>query len=259
MAENKYQYLRAANILHGSYYDVSGSVITTCTNDAYRRWAKIEGLTAGDYTFSLLSLSYTILKFADESLHRLSEWDVNALGGTITVPQDFTLYPSVLSRYVYTATMFVNDTRLPDHYVEGLYDGEEDPEPISVDDTSILTSVKQGLGGIPPDNTDFDENLVLHINTVLQRFYQLRIGPIDKPFRITGVNETWGDFLGAETCLDAYMEMCKSDLVLRVRLLFDPPDSSYAIENIKALIKEFEWCMNAQVDDVDTFYEPEDT
>lgn len=123
---------------------------------------------------------------------------------------------------------------------------------------SILDSVKLGIGGIPAENSDFDPALIIHINSVFQRFYQLRIGPIDKPFRITGSVETWDDFLGADTSLDADMEMCKTDMILRVRLLFDPPESSYAVQNMKELIAELEWCMNVQVDDTDTFDEPED-
>lgn len=123
--------------------------------------------------------------------------------------------------------------------------------------TSILTSVKLGIGGIPEEYEAFDQTLIMHINGVFQRFYQMRIGPVDKPFKITGAEETWEDFLGDEACLDENMELCKSDMILRVRLLFDPPGSSYALENIKQLIQEYEWTMNVQVDDVDTFDEPE--
>ena len=120
---------------------------------------------------------------------------------------------------------------------------------------SILNSVKAGLDGIPAEYTVFDDVIMMHINGVFQRFYQMRIGPIDAPFKITGDTETWDDFLNAENSVSADMEMVKSDMILRVKLLFDPPSSSYAIDNVKELIKEYEWCMNVQVDAEDTFVE----
>ena len=115
---------------------------------------------------------------------------------------------------------------------------------------SILNSVKRGLVGISEDYSVFDSQLIMHINTVLQRLYQLGVGPKEKPFTIADSEATWDQFVDDET-----MEMAKSYMVLRVRLLFDPPDSSYAIENIKAQIQEFEWLMNVQVDPEDTFLE----
>lgn len=115
---------------------------------------------------------------------------------------------------------------------------------------SILNSVKKGLVGLTDEYTVFDPQIIMHINTVFQRLHQLGVGPKEKPFKIDDASATWDQFVGDET-----MEMAKSYMVLRVRLLFDPPDSSYAIENIKEQIKEFEWLMNVQVDPEDTFLE----
>ena len=258
MSDNKYQYLRAANILHGSYYTVSGSSVITSVNDAYRRWAPVEDLEAGTYTFSQLALNYTVLVYGNGELHKLNEWNVNTSGGTIEVTEDFTLYASTIGNVVYTATMFVNSNTLPASYVEGLYEGESVPEEETVSETSILNTVKHGLDGIPEDYTVFDDTLIMHINGVFQRLFQLRIGPIDKPFKITGKSETWEEFLGGDTSVSADMEMVKSDMILRVRLLFDPPTSSYVIDNIQKLIQEYEWCMNTQVDSEDTYAEDEE-
>ena len=125
---------------------------------------------------------------------------------------------------------------------------------------SILNSVKDGLGGIVPEATYFDNQIIIHINTVFQRFYQLGIGP-KVPFKIAGSDETWTQFFsapgwswedrdGIDSTIDmtATMEMCKSDMVLRVKLLFDPPSSSYGIDLIKEQIKEYEWVMNTQAE-----------
>ena len=123
--------------------------------------------------------------------------------------------------------------------------------------TSVLNSVKLGIGGIAEEYTVFDPTLIIYINGVFQRLYQIRVGPIDKPFVITGSEETWEEFLEAETSISADMEMVKSYMILRVRLLFDPPGSSYAMDNMQKIVQEYEWTMNVQVDAEDTFEEDE--
>ena len=257
MSDVKRQYLMAANIVQGSYYSISGTNVAAKGGTSYRRWAAISDLSAGTYTFSMLALPYTVLRYADGTLHTLSELATDASGETIEVPQDYTLYPSATSVYSYTVSMFVDGDTLPEAYVEGIFEGEEEEDPEETR-TSILNSVKAGIGGIPEEYTVFDDTLIVHINGVLQRFYQMRIGPIDKPFKITGADETWEEFLGAETSVSADMEMVKSDMILRVRLLFDSPSSSYAVDNIQKMIQEYEWCMNTQVDSEDTYTEDED-
>ena len=114
----------------------------------------------------------------------------------------------------------------------------------------ILDSVKMGLGGITPEYTAFDQQIILFINTVFNRFYQLGIGPSDQPFKITAGTETWDQFID-----DDSMEMAKADMILRVKLMFDPPGSSYGIESIKAQIQEYEWCMNVQSESALAFTE----
>lgn len=114
----------------------------------------------------------------------------------------------------------------------------------------ILDSVKMGLGGITSEYTAFDPQIILFINTVFNRFYQLGIGPRDQPFKITDGTETWDQFIN-----DDSMEMAKADMILRVKLMFDPPSSSYGIENIKAQIQEYEWCMNVQSESAEAFRE----
>lgn len=56
---------------------------------------------------------------------------------------------------------------------------------------SILNSTKEALG-IEPDDTAFDNELVMHINSALMILYQLGVG--DKIFQIAGPNEKWDDF-----------------------------------------------------------------
>jgi len=100
---------------------------------------------------------------------------------------------------------------------------------------SILTSVKKTLG-LDEAYTAFDPDIVLFINTVLADLNQIGIGP-SQGFVITGAEETWEEFIG----LDLTHTNVQTYVSLRVRLLFDPPESSYAITSFKEQINQLEW------------------
>jgi hypothetical protein len=115
-----------------------------------------------------------------------------------------------------------------------------DPEPdanIGVID-SILTSIKKLLG-IGEDYTQFDSELIMYINSVFSTLLQLGVGPTTA-FRITGTSEEWDDFLEDAT----HLESVKTYIYLRVRLMFDPPQTGYLVEAITKQILEHEWRMN---------------
>lgn len=107
---------------------------------------------------------------------------------------------------------------------------------------SILTSVKKLLG-ITEDYTHFDNDLIMHINSVFTILNQLGVGP-EEGFAIKGKGAKWTDFLPEGTML----ELVKSYVGLKVRLMFDPPTSSALIEAINRQIAEFEWRLNVAVD-----------
>lgn len=103
---------------------------------------------------------------------------------------------------------------------------------------SILTSIKKLLG-MDADYTAFDTDVIIHINTALAILCQLGVGP-DKGFRISDDSATWQDFVGEDTRLDDV----KDYVYLKVKLLFDPPSSSAAIQSTESLISEIEWRLN---------------
>lgn len=107
---------------------------------------------------------------------------------------------------------------------------------------SILTSIKKMLG-IPEEDSAFDNDVIMHINTVFGILTQMGVGSQDG-FSITGYEETWDSFTENQTKL----EMVKSYIYLKVRLLFDPPQNSSLIESINRLISELEWRLNVAVD-----------
>ena len=108
---------------------------------------------------------------------------------------------------------------------------------------SILTSIKKLLG-IEESYEHFDADIIMHINSVLAILTQLGVGPADG-FTIHDANETWADFLGDDA---SALESIKSYVYMKVRLLFDPPTSSAAIDSLNRLINEFEWRVNVMAD-----------
>lgn len=107
-------------------------------------------------------------------------------------------------------------------------------------ETSILKSVKKVLG-LEADYTAFDLDVLMHINSVFTILQQLGIGP-DAGFAIEDDTATWDTFLGADPKLNSV----KSYVYLRVRLLFDPPQTSFVLQSMEKQIQELEWRLNVQ-------------
>lgn len=101
---------------------------------------------------------------------------------------------------------------------------------------SILTSIKKLLG-ITEEYDVFDNDLIMHINSVFFILYQLGVGrDPSTPFTISGAADEWTDFIDANQ-----VDLVKSYIYLKVRLLFDPPQNSSLLQAIKDQIAEFEW------------------
>lgn len=106
---------------------------------------------------------------------------------------------------------------------------------------SILDSIKKLLG--PSGIDHFDTDIIMHINTAFMVLNQLGVGP-SEGFSIKDNTAKWSDFLSDETKLEAV----KTYIYLKVRLVFDPPNSSSVIESINRQIAEYEWRLNVAVD-----------
>ncbi len=100
---------------------------------------------------------------------------------------------------------------------------------------SILTSIKKLLG-IEEDYVHFDADIIMHINSVLSILTQLGVGP-SEGYSIKDANATWDEFITNP----AKLELVKTYVYLKVRLMFDPPSSSSAIDSMKQLISELEF------------------
>lgn len=109
------------------------------------------------------------------------------------------------------------------------------------DKTSILNSVKKLLG-IPEEYNHFDQDLIMHINTVFVTLTQLGAGPA-KPYMITGPDEYWEDFFGDMKIVNSV----KSYMAAKVRYMFDPPVGG-VLTALESTIAELEWRINIEVD-----------
>lgn len=99
---------------------------------------------------------------------------------------------------------------------------------------SILISIKKLLG-IMPEYTSFDEDIIVHINTAFAMLNQLGVGP-KEGFMIVDENSEWGEYTNQTN-----LNMVKTYIYLKVRLLFDPPTSTALIESINRTLSELEW------------------
>ena len=107
---------------------------------------------------------------------------------------------------------------------------------------SILTSIKKLLG-ITEEDTNFDADIIMHINTVFMILNQLGVGP-EKCFTIEDDVATWSDFIPRGSDI----EMIKSYMFMKVKLMFDPPASSTVMQSMNQAISELEWRLNTDAE-----------
>lgn len=107
---------------------------------------------------------------------------------------------------------------------------------------SILTDIKK-LIGIDEDDTEFDTDIIIAINSVIEVLREIGIGP-ESGLMITDKTTKWSALLGD----DVRLNTVKTFMYLKVRQIFDPPKTSAAAEAANSLIKEFEWRLYAHAE-----------
>lgn len=112
-------------------------------------------------------------------------------------------------------------------------------------ENSILKSIKKILG-LDSDYTVYDLDVITHINSVFSTLTQLGVGP-SAGFMIEDDTATWSDFLDD----DPKISSVKTYVYLRVRLIFDPPSTSYVIAALERQITELEWRLNVNREDTE--------
>lgn len=97
---------------------------------------------------------------------------------------------------------------------------------------SILTSVKKLLG-IDETYIHFDQDIIVHINSVFGILHQMGVGP-ENPVTIIDKTNVWNEF-------GEVYEMVKTYVYLKVKLVFDPPANPTIVEALKQNASEIEW------------------
>lgn len=107
---------------------------------------------------------------------------------------------------------------------------------------SILTSIKKDCG-IAEDYEHFDADIIMHINSAFSILTQVGVGP-SNGFSIQDKSAVWTDFIPDNATLNMY----KTYIFLKIKLIFDPPLSSALLNAMERQINEFEWRLNAAAD-----------
>lgn len=103
--------------------------------------------------------------------------------------------------------------------------------------TSILGSVKKNLG-LDPSYTEFDPDILMHINATFANLHTLGIGP-SIGFMIEDSAPTWDDFLGS----DPRLNNVKTYVFFCVKMGFDPPQVGYLVTALEKQKEELEYRM----------------
>ena len=109
---------------------------------------------------------------------------------------------------------------------------------------SILDTIKQMLG-IAVEDDNFDNELIVHINSAISVLTQLGVGPVEG-YRIEDATQEWPDLLADRKDIDNV----KSAVYCRVRLAFDPPQNTFLVEALNKQRDEAEWRIEVAVDPV---------
>jgi len=109
---------------------------------------------------------------------------------------------------------------------------------------TILNDTKKVLG-IEPQYEVFDLDILMHVNAAFATLTQLGVGPAEGV--VVEAEDTWSDLIGD----DPRLSPVKTYVYLRVRLLFDPPGTSYLINSLAEQAKQLEWRLNVAAENMD--------
>lgn len=105
-------------------------------------------------------------------------------------------------------------------------------------DTSILRNTRKVLG-IGVNDTSFDLDVILHINSAFSILTQIGVGP-PEGFMIIDETAQWEDFIVGFIEFAPYLAQVKICVYLRVRLAFDPPQMGFLLKALEEQIAEHE-------------------
>lgn len=120
---------------------------------------------------------------------------------------------------------------------------------MTVNPDSILDSTKQYLG-LDTDNTAFDLDVMMSINSAFGSLHQLGITTVDS-FEVADSTTLWSTYISNLPLLG----LAKSFVYLTSRLIFDPPATSFALDAVQKQIEQYGWRINVAAEEL---YPPSD-
>lgn len=111
---------------------------------------------------------------------------------------------------------------------------------------SILKSTKQILG-IGPDDDSFDLDVLTYVNGAFSTLSDLGVGPA-AGFVIEDETTVWTDFIADD---GEQLAKVKIYVYLNVRLIFDPPATSYVLDALQKQLEECSWRLSVKRENKD--------
>lgn len=108
---------------------------------------------------------------------------------------------------------------------------------------SILDSMKK-MNNVAIDDDSFDEDIIMHINGVFSTLQQIGVGP-DDGFMIEDKTVEWDAFWPNTVIVN----QVKLYMANEIRILFDPPASSFGLEALKEQTAEKKWRLQVAAED----------
>ena len=98
----------------------------------------------------------------------------------------------------------------------------------------ILSDVKHYIG-VSPDDTYFDPQIIMCINTSFATLTQVGAGP-EGGFTISDDTSEWSDFESDFATSWIQMNVC-----MNVKKMFDPPSNGNAMQALNDVLDETQW------------------
>lgn len=105
---------------------------------------------------------------------------------------------------------------------------------------SILNTIKK-MVGVGVDYSVFDVDIIVLINSALSTLRDLGIGP-KEAFVVEDETQKWKDYI---LNINDFVDV-KEYIFLKVKIMFDPPSSSYVLDAYKNRMSELEWRLNVR-------------
>lgn len=105
----------------------------------------------------------------------------------------------------------------------------------------VLDTVRKMIG-FDKSYTHFDLDLLININSFFSILHDLGVGP-DEGFLVTA-DTRWTEY----NINPGYLAMVQQYIYLKTKLVFDRPETSYAIDSMTNLSEEIAWRLKVERD-----------